>query len=138
VTKTPSGPRNNDQLDPVWKALADPTRRAILDLLKHQPRTTTEIVDAFPHLTRFGVMKHLDSLRDAGLVNTREEGRQRWNSLNVFPIRQIYERWVSPFQELWAGQLLGIKELVEQGSEPIPQAPRQRTKKPDSKPKDRK
>jgi DNA-binding transcriptional ArsR family regulator len=103
-----------DALDPVWKALSDPTRRAILDLLRDQPRMTTEIVDTFPHLTRFGVMKHLEALRDAGLVNTREEGRQRWNSLNVFPIRQIYERWVSPFQELWAGQLLGIKTLAEE------------------------
>jgi DNA-binding transcriptional ArsR family regulator len=101
-------------LDPVWKALSDPTRRAILDLLRDQPRMTTEIVDTFPHLTRFGVMKHLEALREAGLVNTREEGRQRWNSLNVFPIRQIYERWVSPFQELWAGQLLGIKNLAEE------------------------
>jgi len=105
-------PTKND-LDPVWKALSDPTRRAILDLLRDQPRMTTEIVDTFPHLTRFGVMKHLEALREAGLVNTREEGRQRWNSLNVFPIRQIYERWVSPFQELWAGQLLGIKNLAE-------------------------
>ena len=60
MTKTPSGPRDKDKLDPVWKALADPTRRAILDLLRDQPRTTTEIVDKFPHLTRFGVMKHLD------------------------------------------------------------------------------
>ena len=106
-------PTKND-LDPVWKALSDPTRRAILDLLRDQPRMTTEIVDTFPHLTRFGVMKHLEALREAGLVNTREEGRQRWNSLNVFPIRQIYERWVSPFQELWAGQLLGIKNLAEE------------------------
>ena len=103
-----------DALDPVWKALSDPTRRAILDLLRDQPRTTTAIVDAFPHLTRFGVMKHIEALRDAGLVNTREEGRQRVNSLNVFPIRQIYERWVSPFQEVWASQLLGIKTLAEE------------------------
>ena len=106
-------PTKND-LDPVWKALSDPTRRAILDLLRDQPRMTTEIVDTFPHLTRFGVMKHLEALREAGLVNTREEGRQRWNSLNVFPIRQIYERWVSPFQELWASQLLGIRDLAEE------------------------
>jgi len=112
--KMSSGPK--DKLDPVWKALADPTRRAVLDLLRDRPLTTTEIVDAFPHLTRFGVMKHLDALREAGLVNTREEGRQRVNSLNVFPIRQIYERWVSPFQEMWSSQLLGIKELAEQKS----------------------
>ena len=112
MPRTASDPK--DKLDPVWKALADPTRRAILDLLRDQSRTTTEIVDAFPHLTRFGVMKHLDALREAELVHTREEGRQRVNSLNVFPIRQIYERWVSPFQEVWSSQLLGIKELAEQ------------------------
>jgi len=110
--KIASGPK--DKLDPVWKALADPTRRSILDLLRDRPLTTTEIVGAFPHLTRFGVMKHLDALREAGLVHTREEGRQRVNSLNVFPIRQIYERWVSPFQEVWSSALLGIKELAEQ------------------------
>jgi DNA-binding transcriptional ArsR family regulator len=129
VTKTPSGPRDKDKLDSVWKALADPTRRSILDLLREQPRTTTEIVDSFPHLTRFGVMKHLDSLREAGLVNTREEGRKRRNSLNVFPIRQIYERWVSPFQELWASQLLGIKEAAEKGPEPIHPAPKKPAKR---------
>jgi DNA-binding transcriptional ArsR family regulator len=131
MTKTPSGPRDKDNLDPVWKALADPTRRAILDLLRERPRTTTEIVDTFPHLTRFGVMKHLDALREAGLVNTREEGRQRWNSLNMFPIRQIYERWVTPFQEMWASQLLGIKNLAEQEQKDVeakPRAPRKRTK----------
>ncbi len=111
-TKAASSPK--DKLDPVWKALADPTRRSILDLLRDRPLTTTEIVDAFPHLTRFGVMKHLDALREAELVHTREEGRQRVNSLNVFPIRQIYERWVSPFQEVWSSHLLGIKELAEQ------------------------
>jgi DNA-binding transcriptional ArsR family regulator len=102
-----------DRLDLVWKALSDPTRRAILDLLRDRPRTTTELVDAFSHITRFGVMKHLDVLREAHLVQTREEGRQRVNSLNVVPIRQIYERWVSPFHELWSSELLRIKELAE-------------------------
>ena len=102
-----------DDLDPVWKALSDPTRRAILDLLRQGPRTTTEIVDAFPHLTRFGVMKHIDVLREADLVQTREEGRQRVNSLNVVPIRQIYERWVGRFEELWSSHLLRIKEIAE-------------------------
>jgi DNA-binding transcriptional ArsR family regulator len=105
--------RPADELDPVWKALSDPTRRAILDFLRPQPRTTTEIVEAFRHLTRFGVMKHLEVLRQAHLVQTREAGRQRVNSLNVVPIRQIYERWVGPFQELWSGELLRIKEIAE-------------------------
>jgi len=104
---------NPDDLDPVWKALSDPTRRAILDLLRQGPRTTTGIVDAFPHLTRFGIMKHIDVLRDAGLIDTRDEGRQRVNSLNVAPIRRIYERWVGRFEELWTSHLLRIKEDAE-------------------------
>ena len=58
-------------------------------------------------------MKHLDVLRQARLVQTREDGRQRVNSLNVLPIRKIYERWVGPFQELWSGELLRIKEIAE-------------------------
>jgi DNA-binding transcriptional ArsR family regulator len=100
-------------LDSVWKALSDPTRRAILDVLRDRSGTTTELVERFPNLSRFGVMKHLEVLRQAHLVQTREAGRQRVNSLNVVPIRQIYERWVGPFQELWSGELLGIKEAAE-------------------------
>ena len=102
-----------DDLDPVWKALSDPTRRAILDLLRGGPKTTTGIVEAFPRLTRFGVMKHIDVLREAGLIHTREAGRQRVNSLNPVPIRQIYERWVGRFEELWSSHLLRIKEDAE-------------------------
>src|SRR4026208_820109 len=99
--------------DAVWKALADPTRRAILDLLREGPRTTAGMVEAVPHLKRCGVMKHVDVLREAGLINTREEGRRRINSLNAVPIRQIYERWVGPFAELWSSTLLRIKDDVE-------------------------
>jgi len=102
-----------DELDIVWKALSDPTRRAILDLLRDGPRTTTQIVEAFPHLSRFGVMKHIDVLRDAALIHTREDGRQRVNSLNAVPIRQIYERWVGRFEELWTSHLLRIKDDAE-------------------------
>lgn len=112
----PPAPRehSSDELDAVWKALSDSTRRSILDLLRQQgPRTTTQIVEAFPHLTRFGVMKHIDVLREAGLILTREESRQRINSLNVVPIRQIYERWVGRFEELWTSHLLRIKEDAE-------------------------
>ena len=102
-----------DELESVWKALSDSTRRAILDLLRHGPRTTTQIVEAFPHLSRFGVMKHMEVLREANLIHTREERRQRINSLNVVPIRQIYERWVGRFEELWTSHLLRIKEDAE-------------------------
>jgi len=111
VREIAAGPA--DELDPVWKALSDPTRRAILDVLRDRPHTTTEIVDRFRRLSRFGVMKHLEVLRQAQLVHTREAGRQRVNSLNVVPIRQMYERWVGPFQELWSGELLRIKETAE-------------------------
>ena len=107
-----------DDLDHVWKALSDPTRRAILDQLRLGARTTTEIVGAFPGMTRFAVMKHIDALRNAGLINTREDGRRRVNTLNVLPIRQIYERWVGPFTELWSSALLRIKEDAEKGPEP--------------------
>ena len=103
----------HDELDRVWKALSDSTRRSILDLLRQGPRTTTQIVDAFPHVSRFGAMKHIDVLREADLIHTREESRQRINSLNVVPIRQIYERWVGRFEELWASHLLRIKEDAE-------------------------
>src|SRR5579871_4335119 len=118
----------DDDLDPVWKALSDSTRRSILDLLRQGPRTTTEIVEAFPHLTRFGIMKHIDVLREAGLIETREEGRQRVNSLNVVPIRQIYERWVGRFEELWSSHLLRIKEIAETGTAEDAQSPQKRRK----------
>ena len=106
------GETSND-LDHVWKALSDPTRRSILDSLRKGPLTTTEIVTLHPDLTRFGVMKHLDVLRDAGLVQDRWVGRSRINSLNVVPIRQIYERWVSGYQDLWASRLTSLKHALE-------------------------
>jgi DNA-binding transcriptional ArsR family regulator len=122
-----------DDLDPVWKALSDPTRRAILDLVRQGPRRTTEIVDAFPHLSRFGVMKHIDVLRAAGLINTREEGRQRVNSLNAVPIRRIYERWVSRYEGFWADKLLRLQEDVEADRGPK----RDTSNRPQDQPKDR-
>ena len=110
-----------DPLDDVWKALSDPTRRQILDLLRGGPKRTTEVVEAFPKLTRFGVMKHLDVLRAAGLVTTRAEGRERYNALNPVPIRQIYERWVSKYADLWAATFLRVKEAAEQKQPDDPQ-----------------
>lgn len=103
----------SNDLDLVWKALSDPTRRSILDLLRKGPCTTTEIVARFTGLTRFGVMKHITVLRDAGLVQDRWEGRQRINSLNVVPIRLIYERWVSGYQDLWVSKLTSLKKSLE-------------------------
>jgi DNA-binding transcriptional ArsR family regulator len=100
-------------LDPIWKALSDETRRSILDFLRSGPKVTTAIVEQFPNLSRFAVMKHLDVLRQAALVITREEGRQRINSLNAVPIRMIYERWVSHYEGIWASALLRVKEAAE-------------------------
>lgn len=105
----------SENLDRVWKALADPRRRAILDLLRRRPRTTTEIVERVAGISRFGVMKHLVVLRGAGLVQAREEGRSVVNTLNVVPIRLIYERWVSDYQDLWARKLTGLKRSMERG-----------------------
>lgn len=106
----------SSDLDQIWKALADETRRTILDFLRTGPKPTTAIVEQFPDLSRFAVMKHLDVLRQAALVITREEGRQRINSLNAVPIRMIYERWVSNYEGAWANALLRVKEAAERGS----------------------
>jgi DNA-binding transcriptional ArsR family regulator len=113
---TASAREQSNDLDRIWKALADETRRAILDCLRDGPKTTTELVEQFPELSRFGVMKHVQVLRDAGLIVMREEGRRCVNSLNAVPIRQIYERWVSKFAEHWATTLLGLKESLESNS----------------------
>jgi DNA-binding transcriptional ArsR family regulator len=104
--------------DHVWKALADPTRREILDLLRDGPRQTTEIAEAFPQLSRFGVMKHLDVLREAGLVCTRSEGRRRINSLNANPLREIVERWIGKYEAYWANSMLRVKDIAEHDSKP--------------------
>jgi DNA-binding transcriptional ArsR family regulator len=104
--------KKSNDLDLVWRALADETRRSILDCLRDGPKKTAEIVERFPELSRFGVMKHLQVLRDAGLVLTRQEGRACVNSLNAAPIRLIYERWVSKFAELWASTLIDLKESL--------------------------
>lgn len=103
-----------DELTPIWKALSDPTRRQILDLLKERPRTTGELTAAFEHLSRFAVMKHLAVLEGAELVVVRPHGRERWNQLNVVPLQQIYERWLRPYEARWASSLLQLKQFIEE------------------------
>lgn len=98
--------------DLVWRALADPTRRRMLDLLRERPRTTGEL-DEVVTMSRFGVMKHLRVLEDAGLVLARREGRQRWNHLNPVPIQQLYERWIRRYEAHWAGSLTALQRRVE-------------------------
>ena len=96
----------------VWKALADPTRRTILDLLRDRPRTTGELVEAFPQVTRFAVMKHLTTLEQAELVVVRRDGRQRWNHINAVPLRQAYERFLRPYADTGAQTLLRLADAV--------------------------
>lgn len=81
--------------DAVWRALADPTRRKVLDTLEQGPRTTGELCAVFPDLCRTAVMKHLDVLEQANLLLVRREGRHRWNYLNPVPIQRICERWLT-------------------------------------------
>lgn len=102
-----------DSMDGVWRALADPTRRALLDELRDGPRTTGALADSVPGMSRFGVMKHLRVLEEAGLVVARKEGRRRWNHLNAVPLRRVYERWVSRYEDRWAGSLIGLKRAAE-------------------------
>ena len=110
-----------DDLDQIWKALSDKTRRRILKFLRERPLSTTEIVEAVPQMSRFGVMKHLGVLRDAGLVKVRKDGKRRLNTLNVVPIRQVYDELVDGYQDVWAGRLTGLKrELEERASDRSP------------------
>jgi DNA-binding transcriptional ArsR family regulator len=103
---------SRDELDPIWKALADPTRRRILDMLRESPRTTGDLCVPFK-LSRFAIMKHLTILEEAGLVMVRRQGRERWNHLNVTPIQQVHERWVKPYEARWAASLLRLKEHLQ-------------------------
>lgn len=93
----------------VWKALANPQRRALLDFLRDGPRTTGELAAAVPDLSRFAVMQHLRVLEAASLVLVRRRGRQRFNHLNAVPIRQVYERWVSPLAGGDAARLTSLE-----------------------------
>ena len=85
------------QDDLVFKALADSRRREILDLLKSKSRTTGELCEHFADLDRCTVMQHIGVLEKAGLLMSHREGRQRWNHLNVMPIKELHDRWISPY-----------------------------------------
>jgi DNA-binding transcriptional ArsR family regulator len=98
--------------DDVWRALAHPHRRRILDVLRGAPRSTGEIVDVLG-ASRHVVMQHLRVLRDADLVITEAAGRRRINHLNPVPIGRIHERWVSRYEENWVAALVGLRAAVE-------------------------
>jgi len=103
----------------VFKALADPTRRALLDELFRQDGQTLNALEGRFSMTRFGVMKHLRQLEEAGLVVTRRRGREKLHFLNPIPIRLIYDRWVSKYAEPWVATLSGLKEGLESTVEKI-------------------
>jgi len=99
--------------DLVFKALADPTRRLLLDrLFERDGRTLTELESAF-EMTRFGVMKHLRLLEDAGLVVARRSGREKLHFLNPVPIRLIHDRWIDKFTERQVSALSDLKSELE-------------------------
>jgi DNA-binding transcriptional ArsR family regulator len=100
--------------DRVFKALADPTRRFLLDqLFTRDGRTLTEL-EAELDMTRFGVMKHLRILEDAGLVVTRRQGREKLHFLNPVPIRLIHDRWIDKYREHQVSALADLKHDLEE------------------------
>jgi uncharacterized protein YndB with AHSA1/START domain/DNA-binding transcriptional ArsR family regulator len=106
-------------VDEVFKALADPTRRELLDeLFRQDGQTLGALEERFP-MTRFGVMKHLKQLEAAGLIVTKRRGRQKLHFLNPVPIRLIHDRWVSKYAEPWAAGLSDLKRDLEKSMEKI-------------------
>jgi DNA-binding transcriptional ArsR family regulator len=101
-------------MDEVFKALADPTRRSLLDaLFERDGQTLSELEQRLP-MTRFGVMKHLRVLEEANLVATRRRGREKLHFLNPVPIRLVHDRWVSKYAEPWAATLSELKHDLEE------------------------
>ena len=101
-------------MDLVFRALADPTRRSLLDeLFKEDGQTLSALEQRLP-MTRFGVMKHLKVLEEADLVTTQRRGREKLHFLNPVPIRLVHDRWVSKYAEPWAATLSGLKKTLEE------------------------
>jgi DNA-binding transcriptional ArsR family regulator/uncharacterized protein YndB with AHSA1/START domain len=96
----------------LWRALADPTRRRILDLLRERPLITGEIAAHFA-VSRIAVMRHLEVLSQAGLVTSRKRGRERWHYLNTVPLQKLHRRWADPAAAGFASALLRLQESVE-------------------------
>jgi len=102
----------------LWRALADPTRRRILDLLRQRPLITGEIAAQFP-ISRIAVMRHLEVLSEAGLVASRKRGRERWHYLNAVPLQQLHRRWADPAAAGFASALLRLADTVEAEGRPM-------------------
>ena len=101
-------------MDEVFRALADPTRRSLLDELFRQDGQTLSALEQRLPMTRFGVMKHLRLLEEAGLVTTQRRGREKLHFLNPVPIRLVHDRWVSKYAEPWAAGLVRLKRDIEE------------------------
>ena len=99
--------------DRVFKALADPTRRFLLDLLFARDGRTLGDLESAVEMTRYGVMKHLRVLEDAGLVITRRSGREKFHFLNPVPIRQVHDRWIDKYTERHVAALVDLKNELE-------------------------
>jgi DNA-binding transcriptional ArsR family regulator len=102
-----------DELEPVFKALADPTRRFLLDLLFEREGRTLSELEVEVDMTRFGVMKHLKVLEDAGLVVTKKQGREKLHFLNPVPIRLVHDRWIDKYTERQVTALVDLKNELE-------------------------
>src|ERR1700760_874714 len=106
-------------MDAVFRPLADPTRRSLLDELFREDGQTLGALEERFSMTRFGVMKHLKVLEEAGLVVTRRRGREKLHFLNPVPIRLVHDRWVSKYAEPWAAGLSELKTRLEQTMEKV-------------------
>ncbi|MFI5040617.1 MAG: ArsR/SmtB family transcription factor [Acidimicrobiales bacterium] len=106
-------------MDAVFRALADPTRRRLLDELFREDGQTLHGLEQRFSMTRFGVMKHLKQLEEAGLVVTKRRGREKLHFLNSVPIRLIHDRWVSKYAEPWTAALSDIKHRLESPMEKV-------------------
>jgi uncharacterized protein YndB with AHSA1/START domain/biotin operon repressor len=106
-------------VDAVFKALADPTRRSLLDELFRQDGQTLNALQERFSMTRFGVMKHLRQLEEAGLVVSTRRGREKLHFLNPVPIRLVHDRWVSKYAEPWAAALSDLKNRLESPMENV-------------------
>jgi len=103
----------------VFRALADPTRRSLLDELFREDGQTLSALEARFEMTRFGVMKHLKQLEEAGVVVTRRRGREKLHFLNPVPIRLVHDRWVSKYAAPWTAALSGLKQRLEYPMEKV-------------------
>ena len=106
-------------MEAVFRALADPTRRALLDALFERDGQTLAALTARHDMTRIAVAKHLRLLEEAGLVVSRRRGREKLHYLNAVPIRLVHDRWVSKFAEPWAAGLVGLKRELEHRMEKV-------------------